>query len=168
VVLEKPGEVASSPYCHRVSVLDRDGLEPPAPWAEERGPDVGRMQVLVTEVLRQNAIFPAAVVAREDWLLGRVAVHNYQQKLYDLRVESNQPLPPMGIKQWSSGLTPEQRDLLAALPAPSAERDPVITAMNAVRQAIRTHGRAALEAAGGTWPADLDDAMSAYWERHGL
>lgn len=167
-VLEKPDEVASSPYRHRVRVLDRDGLEPPAPSVDERGPDVGRMQALVTEVLRQSAIFPAAVVAREDWLLGRVAVHNYQQMLYDLLVESNQPLPPMGVKQWSSRLTPEQRDLLAALPTPSAERGPVIVAMNAVRQAIRTHGRAALEAAGGTWPVDLDEAMAAYWERHGL
>jgi hypothetical protein len=40
--------------------------------------------------------------------------------------------------------------------------------MGAVREAIRAHGRAALEAAGGTWPAEVDDAVAAYWRRHGL
>lgn len=168
VVLETPDEVASSPYSHRVRVLDRDGLAPSTPTTDERGPDLGRMRAIVTEVLRQSAIFPAAVVAREDWLLGQVAVHNYQRLLYDLFVEANQPLPPMGIKQWSSRLTHEQRELLAGLPAPAADRDSVVAAMHAVRHAIRTHGRAALETAGGTWPTEADDAITAYRRRHGL
>lgn len=168
VVLETPAEVPSSPYVHRISVLDRDRLAPPVPTDEERPPDIERMQDLVTEVLRQCAIFPAAVVAREDWLLGQVAVQNYQQLLYLLLVESNQPLPVMGLKQWSSRLTADQRDLLAGLPAPTAERGSVVAAMTAVRAAIRTQGRAALESAGGTWPTEVDDALAAYWERHGL
>ncbi|HET7430620.1 MAG TPA: nucleotidyltransferase domain-containing protein [Nocardioides sp.] len=168
VVLETAGEVASSAYTRRLRVLDRDGLALPDPAGEQRGPDGARMQALVTEVLRQNAIFPAAVVAREDWLLGQVAVHNHQQMLYDLLVESNQPLPPMGVKQWSSRLTAEQRGVLAALPAPTADRESVVASMTAVRDAIRTHGRAALEAAGGTWPVEVDDALAAYWRRHGL
>jgi hypothetical protein len=126
------------------------------------------MQAIVTEFLRQSAIFPAGVVAREDWLLGQVAVHNYRQMLYDLLVESNQPIPLMGLKQWSSRLTPRQRDLLRSLPAPAADRDSVVASMVAVRHAIRTDGRAALESAGGGWPVEVDDAMAAYWERHGL
>jgi predicted nucleotidyltransferase len=168
LVLETLDEVAGSAYTHRVLVLDRDGLEPPSTAEARRGPDRERMGAVVTEFLRQTAIFPAAVVAREDWLLGREAVHNYHLMLYDLLVESNQPLAPMGVKQWSSRLTPEQRDLLAGLPAPSAERDSVVAAMTAVRAAIRTHGRAALESAGGVWPDETDAAMTAYWERHGL
>jgi predicted nucleotidyltransferase len=168
VVLETPGDVASSPYCRRIGVLDRDGLEPPAPTAYAEGPDVAQMQATVTEFLRQSAIFPAAVVAREDWLLGRMAVINYQRMLYDLFVESNQPLPVMGVKQWSSRLTGEQRELLRSLPTPAAERDSVVTAMSAARAAIRTYGRAALESAGGVWPVEVDDAMAAYWRRHGL
>ncbi|MBO0846901.1 MAG: aminoglycoside 6-adenylyltransferase [Nocardioides sp.] len=168
LLLETPADLPGSPYTHRVRVLDRDGLEPPAPVDDRRGPDLGRMQELVTEFLRQSAIFPAAVVAREDWLLGQVAVHNYQRLLYDLVVESNRPLPSMGIKQWSRRLTPEQRDLLSALPAPAADRDSVVRAMAAAREALRTHGRAALEAAGGVWPDDVDAALAAYWERQGL
>jgi hypothetical protein len=168
LLIETPAELPDTPYTRRVRVLDRDGLEPPPPADDSRDPDIGRMHAIVTELLRQSAIFPAAVVAREDWLLGQVAVHNYQRMLYDLFVESNQPLPPMGVKQWSSRLSPEQRDLLASLPAPSADRDSVVAAMTAVREAIRTRGRAALEAAGGTWPVEVDDAITAYWERHGL
>lgn len=168
VVLETGDEVASSSYVHRVRVLDREGFEPPTPGEETRAPDVPRMQQIVTEFLRQSAIFPAAVVAREDWLLGQVAVRNYALMLYDLLVESNQPLPAMGVKQWSSRLTPDQRDLLAALPVPTADRESVVGSMTAVRQAIRTHGRAALESAGGTWPDEVDAAMAAYWKRHGL
>jgi hypothetical protein len=74
----------------------------------------------------------------------------------------------MGVKQWSSRLTPAQRDLLAALPVPTADRASVIDAMLGARRAFRTEGRAALESAGGTWPTEADDAMTAYWERHGL
>jgi hypothetical protein len=168
VVLETPADLARSAYTHRVRVLDRDGLEPPAPADAGEGPDVARMQATVTEFLRQAAIFPAAVVAREDWLLGQVAVQYYRQMLYDLLAESNRPLPVMGIKQWSSRLTPAQRDLLEALPPAAATRDSIVAAMTATRTALRSHGRGALEGAGGTWPVDVDDAIAAYWERHGL
>jgi hypothetical protein len=51
---------------------------------------------------------------------------------------------------------------------PAAERDSVVAAMSTVRRAIRAHGRAALESAGGTWPVEVDEAMAAYWRRHGL
>jgi hypothetical protein len=168
VVLETPADVAASPYARRVRVFDRDGLVLPVVDDEVGGPVVGRMQALVTEFLRQSAIFPAAVVAREDWLLGQVAVHNYRLMLYDLLTESNRPLPAMGIKQWSSRLTADQRELLARLPVADATKDSVVAAMGATRTALRTHGRAALERAGGVWPAEVDDAMAAYWTRHGL
>jgi hypothetical protein len=168
VVLETPADVAGSPYDRRVRVFDRDGLEPPAVVDVTGKPDLARMEATVREFLRQSVIFPAAVVAREDWLLGQVAVHHYRLMLYDLFVQANQPLPPMGVKHWSSRLTEQQRAILGALPLPAAERDDVIVAMTATREAIRTHGRAALEGAGGAWPTESDDATAAYWARHGL
>jgi hypothetical protein len=88
--------------------------------------------------------------------------------LYQLFVESNSPLPPMGVKQWSSRLTEQQRRILTELVPPGARRDDVIAAMRAMRTAISTHGRAVVEAAGGVWPTDVDEAMQAYWQRHGL
>lgn len=168
VLVETVSGLGRSPYRHRIRVLDRDGLVVPAPDDHGRGPDVAAMQRTVTEFLRQSAIFPAAVVGREDWLLGQEAVHNYRLLLYSLFVEANQPLPAMGLKQWSAKLTSHQREILRGLLVPGAERESVIQAMHAVRGALRTHGRAALETAGGRWPQEVDEALDGYWRRAGL
>lgn len=168
IVVERVSDLPRSPYRHRVRVLARDSLKAPPPTDEDRGPDVPAMQATVTEFLRQSAIFPAAVVAREDWLLGQEAVHNYRLMLYSLFVEANQPLPAMGIKQWSAKLTERQRELLADLPLPSADRASVVEAMRVVRRALRTEGRAALEEAGGEWPREVDDTLDGHWRKAGL
>lgn len=70
--------------------------------------------------------------------------------------ELAEPLPAMGVKQWSSRLTPRQRDVLAGLPQPRATRDEVIGAMQAVRHAFRSFGRDTARAVGLDWPDDLD------------
>jgi hypothetical protein len=168
IVLETPAELAGSPYTRRIRVFDRDGLEPPAPDEAPEGPDVDRMQAIVTELHRQAAIFPAAVVARGDWLLGQVAVHNYRLMLYDLFVEANRPLPAMGLKQWTRKLTEPQREVLSSLVPPTADRAAVVAGMVAVVGAIARHGRAALESAGGTWPDEVSDSIGTYWARHDL
>jgi hypothetical protein len=168
VVVEAVAAHATTPYRHRVAVLDKDGLGTPTPDDDPPGPDLARMDAVVTEFLRQGAIFPAAIVARRDWLLGQVATHNCNVQLYNLLAQANEPLPPMGVKQWSSRLTPEQRELLASLPRPTATRESVVEAMTEAKDALRTHGRAALEAVGGTWPVDVERAIAAYWHRHGL
>jgi hypothetical protein len=56
----------------------------------------------------------------------------------------------------------------AALPAPAAGRDSVVTAMRAICAAVDRQSRAALEDTGGTWPAEVADARAAYWRRHGV
>jgi predicted nucleotidyltransferase len=170
IVLETVADPAGSPYVDRVGVFDRDGPQPaaPAPSETPHGPDVARLQATVAEFHRQAAIFPAAVVARQDWLLGQVAVHNYRLMLYDLFVETNRPLPAMGVKQWSSKLTGPQREVLSGLVPPTADREGVVASMVAVADTIVRHGRAALSAAGGTWPDDVSASIAAYWARHGL
>ncbi|HVF06155.1 MAG TPA: nucleotidyltransferase domain-containing protein [Frankiaceae bacterium] len=166
VVAEDVADLARTPYRYRLAVHDPDGLAAVLPAPEPaRGPDVARMTALAEEFLRQQAIFPAAVVARQDWLLGVVGAENHRTMLYELFVEANQPLPPMGVKQWSAKLTDEQRAVLTSLPVPRPERDDLVAAVRAGATAWRTHGRAALEAAGGTWPAELDAAVTAYWTR---
>ena len=168
VVVEAVDAHADTPYRHRVAVLDKDGLGTPTSADDPPGPDLARMDAVVTEFLRQGAIFPAAVVARRDWLLGQVAAHNCNVQLYNLLALANEPLPPMGLKQWSSRLTPEQRELLASLPRPVATRESVVAAMTVAKDALRTHGRSAVEAVGGTWPREVEQAIAAYWRRHGL
>lgn len=166
-VVERAGDLAETPYRRRLRVFDRDGFEVPAPEAEP-GPSATALADLVTEFLRQSAIFPAAVLDRQDWLLGQESVTSYRTLLYRVFVEANQPLPPMGVKQWSSRLTPEQRDVLAGLPLPGPDRESVVAAIVAARRALRTEGRATVEAAGGSWPTELDDAMAALWRGAGL
>ncbi|WP_020577296.1 aminoglycoside 6-adenylyltransferase [Actinopolymorpha alba] len=166
VVAEPVSGLGETPHRRRVVVLDRDGLDALVPEPKPRpGPDPARMAGLVEEFYRQLAIFPPAVVARADWLLGVVGVQGNRQMLYDLFVEANQPLPPMGVKQWSSKLTPEQRAALQALPPLDARPESLVAAMRATEQAWRTTGRATLEAAGGAWPAELADAATVYFER---
>ena len=166
VVMEPVSAVAGTPYRYRLPLVDPDGLHAlvPAP-PPSQGPDVARMTALAEEFLRQQAVFPAAVVARGDWLLGVVGAENHRMMLYELFVEANQPLPPMGVKQWSAKLTDEQRALLTSLPVPRPERADLIAAVRANAAAWRTHGRAALLAAGGHWPDVLDAAVAAYWSR---
>jgi len=170
VVLERIADVDRPAFRRRVTVFDRGDVRALISPAEDAnaGPDPATLAAIVQEFLRQQAIFPAAVVGRADWLLGQEGVHNARLMLYQLFVETNQPLPVMGVKQWTSKLTSAQRTVLEALDPPTAGQDQVMAAMAAVRGAFRTSGRAAAEAAGMTWPVEIDDAISAYWRRNGL
>ena len=58
--------------------------------------------------------------------------------------------------------------MLGSLVPPTADRDAGVGAMVAVVEAITSHGRAALESAGGVWPDDVSASIAAYWARHGL
>jgi type II secretory pathway component PulM len=103
------------------------------------------------------------VVAREDWLLGVVGVQYIQMLLYQLFVESNQPLPPMGVKQWSAKLTAGQQAVCAGLPSPAASREAVLTAMRAAAAGFRQAARDILAARQIPWPAGFDQAVRRYW-----
>jgi predicted nucleotidyltransferase len=169
LVLERVSEVDRPGFRRRVVVFDRGDITAliSQPVDLNHGPDPTTLQGILQEFHRQQAMFPA-VVARQDWLLGQEGVHNARLMLYQLFVEANQPLPAMGVKQWSSRLTTEQRNVLAALDPPPAARAPVIAAMTSVRSAFRTVGRATAEEAGATWPTEMDAAVNACWRREGL
>jgi Nucleotidyltransferase domain len=166
VVTVRAGSPGPAKLGRRLLVLDKDGTAASSfsneTAGEQRGPDPNRLTAITEEFLRQQAIFPAAVVARGDWLLGVVGVQNAHQMLYELFVESNQPLPPMGVKQWSAKLTAEQRQICAELVAPAAEKGSVIAAMRAAAGAFRRAARQALAASGAAWPDELDDAVLRY------
>lgn len=170
LVAERVADLSTTPYRHRIAVVVKEPLHPAAPEEQpgERRPDVARMEALVTEALRQAVLFPAAVLARGDWLLGQVGVGNQVRLLYDLFVESNRPLPPMGVKQWSSKLTPRHRRLLEALPSASPNRTSLELAMLSAVEVVCTEGRSTLEGAGGRWPTEYAATLAAYWKRHDL
>ena len=108
VVTERAGTATPGQLSRRLLVLDKDGTAAGPGSAPESppGPDPEKIAGITEEFLRQQAIFPAAVVARADWLLGVVGIEAVHTMLYELFVQSNQPLPPMGVKQWSAKLTP--------------------------------------------------------------
>ncbi len=166
VVTVKAGSATPAALSRLLLVLDKDGTAAASQAEEEApdrpGPNPARLAAITEEFLRQQAIFPAAVVARGDWLLGVSGVQAVHTMLYELFVESNQPLPPMGVKQWSAKLTPGQRQICASLPAPTAEPDGVLRAMRAAADAFRLAARQALADNGAAWPRELDDAVQRY------
>jgi hypothetical protein len=169
VIVETVSILRQTPYRERLPVLDPDDLTLAVPEPEPaKGPDPDRIAAIVEEFYRQQVIFPAAVVARRDWLLGVVGVQNTHLMLYQLLVATNEPLPPMGIKQWSSRLTPWQRTLLTDLPQPRADRESVTEAMRAVRHVFRTTGRDRVLALGFPWPDDVDARVARYWTANDL
>ncbi|HTA11377.1 MAG TPA: hypothetical protein VK836_22850, partial [Streptosporangiaceae bacterium] len=90
-------------------------------------------------------------------------VQGAQLLLYELFVEANQPLPPMGVKQWSAKLTPSQADVCAGLPAPTATRDSVLEAMHATAAAFRAAASEILAANEVAWPAEFERAVQRFW-----
>jgi hypothetical protein len=175
VVAERAGAARPEDLARRILVLDKDttatdlapspaGAPGDAAGPADVGPDPARLADLVTEFLRQMAIFPAAVVARQDWLLGVVGVQAVHLMLYQLFVEANQPLPRMGVKQWSAKLTPRQRQICASLPAPTASQTAVLDAMRAAAAAFRREAKAVLAAHDVPWPTDFDQAVLRYWQ----
>lgn len=168
VVVEAVSAVPTSGFRHRLVVFDRDGLDDLVPAAGAgSGPSKERIGALIEEMFRDYGMFPV-VVEREDWLLGNEAIHFIRTLLYQLFVEANAPLPPMGVKQWSAKLTDEQRRVLEALPTGGSGRDDVITAHEAVAIAFIDHARSMASSLGVAWPIDLEEATCRYLRGHGL
>jgi hypothetical protein len=166
VVCERVSDLLTTPHRYRRAVFDRDRLDAAVPEPEPMpGPDVARLQALVEEFFRIQAIAPFMLMERRDLLVVVSGVQAMQQMVYDLFVESNQPQPPMGIKQWSARLTTEQRDLLIALPVAAPDERSIVAALRGVVDAMRTAGRAALARCGGEWPVELDDGVQRFFDR---
>ena len=80
----------------------------------------------------------------------------------------NAPLPPMGVKQWSTKLTAIQRDVLAALPTGAANRKSVTEGHQALDRAFREHIALRVPTLAIAWPDDLEEATDRYLASHGV
>lgn len=165
VISERASEVAETNHRYRRVVFDRDGLAAKVPAPKEiPGPDAEKLSTMLGEFLRIQAITPFMVNERRDYLCAQTGVQTLQKMLYDVFVEANQPLPPMGVKQYTAKLTAEQVEVLSALPPAAATRESLVPAMRAAVEAFRTHGRRAAEAAGATWPVELDEGVQRFFD----
>lgn len=163
VICEPVSDLPSSRFCYRHVIFDRDGLSAFVPAPDPLpGPDFERLRRTVEEFFRVEAITPLMLNQRRDYLLVVQGVQDLQRILYNVFVECNQPQPPMGAKHWSARLTAAQREILTALPVATPDRDSIVRAHSAVVAAMRTAGRAAVVACGGSWPADLDDGVQQF------
>lgn len=166
VVAEPVGKLPETGHRRRLVVIDKDGLDALVPEPEPApGPDPERIAFLAEEFYRCVAIFPFATVARQDPLMGVIAVMGHQRMLYDFYVETNQPQPPMGVKQWSSRLTAHQRAVLEGLPVPQPTLESTSRALRAIADTFGREARPLLEAAGLVWPEQLANTTSSYVER---
>jgi hypothetical protein len=168
VVVEPVAAIATTIFPARLVVFDRDDLaarlpEPPPPAA----PDRARIAHLVEEFFRDYGMWNT-VVDRGDWLLGLEAVHLLRTLLYQLFVESNAPLPAMGVKRWSDKLTPPQRACLEALPPGDATRVGVAVAHEEAARAFVTAARDICGRFAVPWPDELEASTVGYLRAHGL
>jgi hypothetical protein len=109
-----------------------------------------------------------AVMIRDDWLLGVVAVQQVQLFLYELFAESNKPMPPAGPKHWSYKLTERQRQLLTALPVAAPTRQSVLAAREAAFALFFAEAPAIAVNRGVAWPAELEKGVRAYLRSAGV
>lgn len=168
-VIEPVGRIFESPHRRRTVVLDRDGLDAAVPEPSPgQGPDVGRITAIITEFWRQQAIFPMMLDARRDLLCVLMGVQQAWQMLYDVFVESNQPLPPTGVKLVSAKLRPEQLAVLLKLPPFRPDRDLLVAADAAIRIAMDTAGRASAIRVGAVYPDHLAEMVGREFERRSL
>jgi hypothetical protein len=164
VIAERVSSLPDTPHRYRRVVFDRDGLDAAVPAPEPiPGPNPAKLVGIVEEFFRILAISPFMLDQRRDYLVVLEGVHTLRQMLYDVFVESNQPLPPMGIKQWSAKLTPQQREIMHALPAATPDRDSLVSAMRTVVEAMRTAGRRAAVSCGCRWPGRLEDEVMRFF-----
>jgi hypothetical protein len=163
VVVESVGALTSTAFRWRVSVFDNDDLTQTIPAPEGRGPSGERIGTLIREFFFHSAKVEV-LVWRRDWLLGAEHAHWLRSVVYQLFVEANAPLPPIGLKQWSRKLTIDQRQVLAALPTDITNDEQLVTAHRAAARAFLPTARRLADVLGITWPQTLEDAASHHVE----
>lgn len=160
VISEPVSRLADTTLTRRLVVFDKDDLDRVIPPPSDPPPSKAVISHFIEETLRQAVNFPAVVV-RDDWLLGVVAVQQVQLFLYELFAESNKPMPPAGPKQWSYKLTERQRQLLTELPVAAPTRQSVLAAREATFVLFFAEAPAIAVNCGVTWPAELERGVRA-------
>jgi hypothetical protein len=167
VISEPVSKLPGTALTRRIVVFDKDDLDRLIPPPSDPPPSAAVITYLIEETLRQAANFPTVIV-RQDWLLGVIAVQQVQLFVYELFAEANKPMPPTGPKQWSSKLTPRQRQLLEDLPTAAPVEQSVKAAREASFALFFAEVPAIARSNGVAWPDELEAAVRAYLSNAGL
>jgi predicted nucleotidyltransferase len=161
VVVEPVSKLPESLFPVRVVVFDHDDLTATLPAERPRGATPATVGKLVQDFFHFSAMGEVLLV-REDWLLAAEHLHLMRDMLYKLDVEANQPLPPMGLKRWTDKLTPEQADVLRAVPTSAGSREELIAAHLQLARAFLGTARPLAATLGVAWPDELEAAARSH------
>jgi len=159
VVVEKVSQLPSTLFRIRTVVFDRDGLDATIPDVVPTPPSANVVAKTIEEWFHFSAM-PEVLVVRRDWLLAAEHLHLLRGLIYKLYVECNQPLPMMGLKQWSSKLTTEQIATMEALPTGVSDVPSFIDAHLACARAFLAVARPLAAEVGVEWPTELEAAAA--------
>jgi hypothetical protein len=161
LVVEPVSSLPESFFPARVVVFDHDGLTARLPAERPRSPAGPAVRKVVEDFFHFSAM-PEVLLVRDDWLLAAEHLHLLRDLLYKLYVEANQPLPPTGLKRWTEKLTPEQAEVLRAVPTSAASRDELVAAHLQVSRALLGTARPLGASLGVDWPDELEVAARAH------
>lgn len=155
-------EEALSRYdpAHLKPLFNKTGKSPPG--RSPRGPyepPAERVAGLIREFLRVLGLLHV-VAGREEWVNSVSGVELMRRGLIELMIEANR-IPPEdrgGALHLRRLLTPEQLELLAGLPAVSANPDSILEANAALVQLYLPLARRVAGETGAEWPDALEQA----------
>lgn len=146
-------------------LIDRDGLHAALPATiPDPGPDPRRVAGTITEFIR---ILGLAHVAdgRGEYELGVLGYSMLRRMLSEILVAEMGLGDTGGILHLSRLIDADRMAILTALPSPTATRDSVLAANNAVARVFFPRARALAEKLGIAWPQPFEDATRAVLTR---
>lgn len=168
LVIVKPADVAHRARTSVRALFDRDGLS--ASLREGADPfrpsgSGSRIVALAEEFLRVLGLL-VTIAGREEWSQGVIGGGLLRGHLSSLLLEEAQVADPGGALRLYALLDPEQRDVLAGLPAIAATRSSVIDFSVACAEAFLPRARALARDRGASWPAGLESSTLAHLRRN--
>ncbi len=165
IVVEPVSLLRDTPHRYRTIVFDRDQLSDLVPISQPGvGPSASTVEGLITEYFRINAV--ETILVRDDWLLAREHVHVISTLIYRLLSEANAPLPPMGVKQWSTKLTPEQAAAMSSLPTGCSDLASLRDAHQRLATLFVSNADELADRLDIDWPQQLEDAASMHLKHY--
>jgi predicted nucleotidyltransferase len=152
-----PSEFATRPYEQLAALVNRGTPERKPTATSAYQPSAERILELVNEFIRVLGLLPVAL-GREEYVLAEDGIGLLRRMTIELMIEQNRiaPLARGGALHLRRLLTPEQHDLLSALPPVSATRDSALTGHQALAKLFLPLARELAAQSGADWPTAFE------------